>query len=60
MDLPKKDLCAILHTIAHKIACMIMKITMYMKESMECTNKFHMECVWWMMDEGQTGSQLSD
>ncbi len=44
----------IVHTIAHVIVHTIMRISMLTKACTECTNKFHMEHVRWMMDNGQT------
>ncbi len=46
----------IVHAIANMIAHTIVKISMHK----ECMNEFYMECVRWMMDNGQTNGRWPD
>ena len=46
--------------IAHMIVHTIVRISMHTKACAECTNKFHVEHVCWMMDNSQTDQNTDD
>ncbi len=56
LDLQKKIMHRIVHAIANMIVHMIVKIS----KCMECTNEFHVECVLWTTDDGQTNQKMDD
>ncbi len=56
LDLPKKIVRMIVHTVVNTIARMIVKISVHS----ECTNEFHVEHVQWMTDNNQTNRQWPD